>query len=54
MSEPVGASAPAPLRHVEEVMGPSSIAVVVAMIATGLVVWGVVRRRGRRDPDGLA
>jgi hypothetical protein len=29
-------------------MGPTSIAVVVAMIAGILVLWGVSRRRGRR------
>jgi membrane protein DedA with SNARE-associated domain len=36
-------------HHVEAIMGPTSIAVVVAMIATGLVLWGVSRRRGRRS-----
>ncbi|HMN99598.1 MAG TPA: DedA family protein [Miltoncostaeaceae bacterium] len=41
-------------HHVEEVMGPTSIAVVLAMIATGLVVWGVARRRGRREPGSPA
>jgi hypothetical protein len=34
---------------VEAILGPTSIAVVVAMIATGLVLWGVSRRRGRRS-----
>ena len=29
-------------------MGPTSIAVVVAMVATGLVLWGVPSPRRRR------
>ena len=37
-------------RHVESVMGPASIAVVVGLIATGLTLWGLSRRRARRDP----
>ena len=35
-------------HHVEEIMGPTSIAVVVAMVITGLVLVGLARRRGRR------